>query len=142
MNYGPEERLVFRTLFLGGALVLLLDFRALSWTGMFMAMRSKSHSRAVLSTVGRVLLPPWAGIFAFALFGMAGQGLSSGTVETFVLLWLGAGAINSLALAANARSWLLDEFRTLAASVRVEPLETSESGLWAWRTRLADPGVL
>ena len=142
LNYGPEERLVFRTLFLGGALVLLLDFRALSWTGMFMAMRSKSHSRAVLSTVGRVLLPPWAGIFAFALFGMAGQGLSSGTVETFVLLWLGAGAINSLALAANARSWLLDEFRTLAASVRVEPLETSESGLWAWRTRLADPGVL
>ena len=55
---GLEERALFRTIFLGGALLLPLDFYALSWMGMLMGLRSKSHSRAVLSTLGRVLVLP------------------------------------------------------------------------------------
>lgn len=118
MNMDREFRTMFRTIFLGGALLLLADFRALSWVGMLMALRAKNHARAVLATLGRVLLPPWAGIFFFVMLGVVGRGLSTATVRTIVFLWLLGGAIFSFSMAAGAERRLLNQFRALASRVK------------------------
>ena len=139
MNVGDHERNTFRTMFVGGAVALWLDFRALSWTGMLLALRSKSHSRAVLSTLGRVMLLPWAGIFAFVIIGEIGRGLSGAAVGTFVFIWFLVGAILSLTAAAKAKRQLADDFRRLATGVNEKPLIASRSGLWLWRGQAVNP---
>jgi hypothetical protein len=137
----PEGRTTFCGMLLGGALVLLLDVRALSWVGMLTALRSKSHARAVLATLGRVMLLPWLGIFIFVMLTIVRQGMSDNTINELVILWFVGGAIISLTAAAKAKRRLLSQFRTLAYGAKVKLLKNpSRPNPLAWRIEVPDPG--
>src|SRR5206468_12531062 len=41
---------------------LLADFRTIRTTGLLRAIHSRNHNRAILSTLMRVMLPPWIAI--------------------------------------------------------------------------------
>ena len=43
--------------------VLLMDFQAIVWLGMWNGLTAKNHQRAVLQTVGQIMTPSWLAIF-------------------------------------------------------------------------------
>src|SRR5262249_18453958 len=63
LQIGERDVPLFLEVFLGGALMLFLDFNTLGTVGIWMALRAKRPSRAILATIGRVLFLPWAAIF-------------------------------------------------------------------------------
>ena len=67
----PTDQAIFIELFLGGILMLLVDFNALQTVGMWMAIRAQRQQRAVLGTLGRVMLVPWAGILLVVFLSRA-----------------------------------------------------------------------
>jgi ABC-type transport system involved in multi-copper enzyme maturation permease subunit len=89
---------------LGGAATLLVDFYALGWVGMWMALRSNRHSRAIVATLARVILTPWVAIAFLVLMTMGGQFLNAEFITMFALLWFGLGAVIEIAFAVRARA--------------------------------------
>jgi hypothetical protein len=114
VDVGTEARRMFTWIFLGGILELFLDYRALVCVGMWMGARGQKHHRAVLATLGRVMLGPWLGIFLIVFLGMAGVFLSSGSAESVCAIWFIAGILYSLVIGLAARKRLLTEFRRIA----------------------------
>ena len=113
MNDG-ETLMIFSSFFVGGAILLFLDFRALSWVGMSEALRGQRQHRAVLSTLARALLPGWLAIFVFVFIGIAGVVREKG-ILTFYLVWFLANALIATVLAIGRRHEVLTRFRQLAA---------------------------
>ncbi|PWU10997.1 MAG: hypothetical protein C5B50_24285 [Verrucomicrobia bacterium] len=101
---------------IGGAVMLGLDFYALSWIGMSRALLSKRYHWAVLGTIGRLVAVPWLSAFLVYLFLMSDvlRG-EPGEMTGLLVLWLGAGAVVDLILAVRARRRLEAQFRQLAA---------------------------
>src|SRR5262245_53418470 len=71
VQIGERDIPIFLELFLGGVLMLYLDFNTLGTVGIWMALRAKRPSRAILATIGRVMFLPWAAIFLLFLLGQA-----------------------------------------------------------------------
>jgi ABC-type transport system involved in multi-copper enzyme maturation permease subunit len=90
-----------------GAL-LLVDSYCLCWVGMLRGLMARDSGRAILATLGRILLLPWL-YFAFG----ATIFLESSPGE-LALLWLFLSGLNDLIFLANARSILIQHFRILA----------------------------
>ncbi|MBI3191108.1 MAG: hypothetical protein HYZ36_00460, partial [Pedosphaera parvula] len=109
-----ETLLIFSCFFVGGAVLLFLDFHALSWGGMAEALRGKRQHRAVLSTLARTLLPGWVAIFVFVFIGISGSVREEG-ILTFYLVWFLANALLAVVTASGRRRELLSNFRQLAA---------------------------
>lgn len=113
----------------GNVLVLMTDFYAMGWAGMWAGLRGKNHHRAVLITLARILVLPWLGFLLLALGGAL-----DGPVEKVQLalgLWFIAGMVNDLFWARWARNKLLKQFRPCAASVlptrpRISPIARLE----------------
>jgi ABC-type transport system involved in cytochrome c biogenesis permease component len=103
-------------MFLGSAVMLIMDFFALGWVGMWRALRAKKHHRAVLSTLAQVLLPPWIALFLFWMILVNSRNVSSRRVASWLLIWFILGGINDLVVALWARSKLRKQFRRCAAS--------------------------
>jgi ABC-type transport system involved in cytochrome c biogenesis permease component len=110
-----EPQRVFGFCLVGGLVVLGLDFHALGWVGMLMGLRSRRHSRAVWATLSRVLLPPWLTIVLFLMSTMFGNGPSTRTLETLVVVWFLFGALLSALEGSWAKTYLLTQFRERAA---------------------------
>jgi hypothetical protein len=127
---------------LTGFFLLVADLVTLSWVGMWRALVSRSHNLATVSTVGRVLLLPWA------LFGVVvGTGSAWYTLvlgkewspgwKFYVELWLGLGLATDLAFGLTAWWTLRTRFRELALR-RFNP---APSALALWLGLEDSPGA-
>lgn len=83
---------------LGGIALLACDFRALVTVGMRAALSAKNHSRAVLSTLGQVMLPPWLAILGLSVLDSCGP---AGSIICFGL-WIAVGLLTDLVVSARA----------------------------------------
>jgi ABC-type transport system involved in cytochrome c biogenesis permease component len=106
LRMGPQDRAVFCELVLGGVVVLLADIYALSWVGMWMGLRARRHHRAILGTLGRVMLAPWLVLLFFWFLGTSGA--LGGPNEAFFifLLWHGFGLAIDIVFATRANAEL------------------------------------
>jgi ABC-type multidrug transport system permease subunit len=114
---GSDDRWIFSELCLGGALVLLVDALALAWVGMWMGLRARRHHRAILATLGRILLPPWLIMFCY-MFSHMGGGMGSGELAVTFGLWYLLSLALDLILLATAREGLLNNLRESAVPAR------------------------
>src|ERR1051325_2474885 len=112
----PEAIATFSAALLGGGLLLLLDFRALGWVGMSLAVQGKRYHRALLGTLARVMLGPWLAIFFTFLLGSSGAlRFSNWDPLVFVIIWLSFAVVCDVIFAERARTKLELEFRTICA---------------------------
>jgi hypothetical protein len=105
-HMNDKDRVVFSEMFIGGALLLVLDAVALSWVGMSMALNKRGHHRAIYSTFARVMLPPWLAIFLFIFLSIGGTNFNGSDMIGFVGLWLFGCVIVDLVMGATARAGL------------------------------------
>jgi ABC-type transport system involved in multi-copper enzyme maturation permease subunit len=106
LRMGGNDRVVFSEMFIGGALMLVLDAFALSWVGMSMALKKRGHHRAIYSTFARVMLPPWLAILLFIFLGIGGTHFNGDDMIGLVGLWLFGSVIVDLVQAGAARRGL------------------------------------
>jgi ABC-type transport system involved in cytochrome c biogenesis permease component len=113
LEMDPEDQGIFIELFAGGFLVLLLDFRALVWAGMWNGLSARNHPRAALRTVGQVMLIPW--VMMFLLIFMERHVNGAGEAALIFALWFGAGIVVDVVVIARAKGRLADRFRSAVA---------------------------
>jgi hypothetical protein len=107
LHMNARDQALFLELFVGGIVVLFVDFWALHTVGMCMAVRARKHHRAVLGTLGRMMLVPWAGIFLWVFLMMTrASGTSESELAMIFALWFTAGIINDLVVEVWARAGL------------------------------------
>lgn len=104
---------------LAGMLMLVADLVALSWVGMWRALVAKSHNRATISTLARVLVLPWLLFGAVVGVGNVWYGLALGKEwapgwQFHLALWLGLGLAADLVFGLAAWWQLHSRFRELA----------------------------
>jgi len=120
LNMGTEETALLGALCLGGIVLLVGDFYALSWVGMRMGLRINLHRRAILATFAQVMLPSWLGVLVL-LFIMGSGGFGAGMTMAATAVWLSASLVLDLLLAVRAKTGLLLELRPTAGSARPAP---------------------
>jgi ABC-type transport system involved in cytochrome c biogenesis permease component len=112
---GTEGTVVLCELLIGGSVMLFVDFSVLGWVGMWMAMINKRHHRAVMSTLARVILAPWAANFFLVLLTIGGAGLTFATSLALSPLWFGLAIVLEEAFRARAKVGLLAALRQITA---------------------------
>ena len=111
LNMHGKDLLIFCELFLGGISLLLFDFAALSWVGMWHSI-TRTGVRAALITVLKVMGIPWLLIVLL----MSAQPRVDQTGIFFIFgFWITTGVVIDLVIIANARRQLSQHFRTAAA---------------------------
>lgn len=107
LSMSPTDQAIFVELFLGGVVTLFVDFNALQTVGMWVALRTRRQQRAVLGTLGRVMLAPWTGILLLVFLGMTRTlNPSEGGLATIFAFWFITGIVNDLVVSAQARAAL------------------------------------
>jgi hypothetical protein len=107
-----EAARTFCEVLFGGAAVMLVDFYAMGWVGMWQALRTRKHHRAILGTLARVLLAPWLAVL-FLVFLTAGGGIhSEGEIQLMIAFWFGLGATVAWVFAARAKMGLKEELES------------------------------
>jgi len=121
LRMNGDDRVVFCEMYIGGAIMLVLDAFALSWVGMAMAMKKRGHHRAIYATFARVMLPPWLAILLFIFLGIGGGRINSGDMIGFISLWLIGSVIIDLIQAGAARTRLtgLLRERSIQQNIRI-----------------------
>ena len=118
LHMGTSDRRIFTGIFLGGIAALFADSFALSWIGIEMGLRGKRHHRAVLATLGRVLLPNWLCAFLLVFVAQSSTGMSETVWSILIMIWFLLGFGIDLELGLLAKRRLLRRFREIAS----EPL--------------------
>jgi ABC-type transport system involved in cytochrome c biogenesis permease component len=114
-----DEIIMASEVFIGSAVLLWLDARALIWLGMWRGLTAKKYPRSVVQTWGQVMLPPWLAFFLFIVTGpVLFRGLDQGTMEFFIFLWFGLGAAIDVLSIAWARQSLFSRLRSAVAEGR------------------------
>src|ERR1035441_7795304 len=95
LSMTPTEQAIFMELFLGGILLLFMDSRAIRTVGMWLALRARKQHRAVLGTLARVMLVPWAGVFLL-VFLTSVRTFNPSQIDLAVIFasWFMVGIIN------------------------------------------------
>jgi len=106
-----EDQLIFCELFLGGTLLLLVDFAALSWAGMWHGV-TRTGMRSVVVTVLKVMGLPW---LLIVLLISTQPNVSEIGIFFIFGSWIITGLIIDLVIIANARRRLAQHFRAAAA---------------------------
>ncbi len=122
-NWLGPDRTIFGIIFAGGIVLLLADCFVIGPVSVWSALTTTRHTRAILKTIRTVLLPSWVAILCFWFIGMTSRGLSSGAVETMVVLWVLFGLAVDAALLAVSRTRLNSNFRALVATGSSRSLE-------------------
>ncbi|MDB6033069.1 MAG: type transporter [Verrucomicrobiales bacterium] len=91
LHMNGKDRGIFTEIFVGGLLVLFADFAALRWAGIWAGLISAKHYRAVLLTMGKIMLIPWVCIFllVFMVRGSNGPGEAATVFGLWFALSLG-----------------------------------------------------
>jgi len=113
MHMNARDKIAFSELFLGGIVVLLTDFYALGWVGMWRGLVTTKHPRAVAGTVGRVLGPGWLAMFLLFVVQPSFRGPDA-PIYVFAA-WLFIGVVVDAIFGMIARYRLRVEFRRVAA---------------------------
>jgi len=100
---------------IGGALMLAVDFQALTWVGMWMGLTKPRHHRAILATLARIMLVPWVAIFVLVLLTIGGGSIDFSTFLNLSLLWFGLAAVIESTFIARAKVGLLEAFRQISS---------------------------
>jgi hypothetical protein len=108
-----EDLVIFLELFLGGIIMLVLDFYTLGWVGMWRGLNSTKHHRAVVGTVLRVMGIPWGFVFLLVFMRIGFRG-PEGVMITFGI-WFLTGAVVDVIVGVVARQRLHALFRWTAA---------------------------
>jgi ABC-type multidrug transport system permease subunit len=111
LGMSDGDQLIFCELFGGGILLLLVDFAALSWAGMWHSI-TRTGARAVALTVLKVMGIPW--LLIVLLISTQPRVRHTGIMLIFGS-WIVTGLIVDLVIIANARTNLLRRFRSAAA---------------------------
>jgi len=137
-DMGPNVALLFSSFFLGGIVLLWVDFRAIGWLGMWTALSGIRQHRAVLNTLARILGPPWLAIFLFVAMMVSGGGSSLGTVFVCWMVWFVLSIVSARMVAVKRKRELFDGFRQLAAGDKPSPV-SEKPRLWSpeWETTRA-----
>jgi ABC-type transport system involved in cytochrome c biogenesis permease component len=114
LHMDAEVIVVFSLFFLGGVVLLWVDFKGIGWLGLWMGLRGLRHHRAALNTWSRILVPPWVLIFLF-IFTAAQGGVSRDTLIFSWMIWLSLSIVNAHIAVMHRKSELLHSFRRLAA---------------------------
>jgi len=133
LSMSSTDQAIFLEIFLGGTLVLFLDFKTLQTVGTWMALRARRHHRAVLGTLGRVMLVPWAGVFMLVFLVMT-RTFQPSEIKLSVTfgLWFMAGILTDLVSNARARAGLKRGLRFWVAGSETAEQQTSHAhGPWA-----------
>lgn len=124
-----EPASVLTEILLGGSVLMLADFHALGWVGMWMGLRQKQHHRAILATLGRIMVIPWLGLLFCYFLGVSGFIRNQESVMVLLFFWYSGSLGLDLALAGWARTELVHSLRRVSAepdapeSVRNSPSE-------------------
>jgi ABC-type transport system involved in cytochrome c biogenesis permease component len=102
-------------IFVWGTVVLWLDGHALMHAGMFTGLKARSHHKAALGTVLRVLVPPWAGVVLFFLFIMLPGGLTEAGFVFCMNGWFVLCALLDVVLILHMKTMLEANLRRLCA---------------------------
>ncbi|MDB6019480.1 MAG: type transporter [Pedosphaera sp.] len=108
-----DDQFIFIELFLGGILMLVMDFWALGWVGMWRGLNAQKHHRAVIRTLIQIMAIPWVIIF-FLIFLQQGFRSAGSAAFTFGC-WFGVGAIVDLVSSRAARRKLEQQLRSAAS---------------------------
>ena len=127
LGMGTSDRRIFTIIFLCGILALLADSFALSSIGMEQGVRGKRQPRAVLATLGRVLLPNWLGAFLLVFVAQSGKGISDTGWGILITSWFLLGLGIDLVLGLRAKRRLQRRFREIASG----PLSKEMRAKWA-----------
>jgi ABC-type transport system involved in multi-copper enzyme maturation permease subunit len=135
---GPEERaqtVAFWTAFM---LMLVADLAALYWVGMWQGLAARNPGRAVTTSLGRILVVPWAVIAVLALLwvlrAVTIRPSADPTWQVTVGVWFFVGIATDLGFGGHARHKLLTEFRRTAQERYGSPV-----GFWNRLLRGANP---
>lgn len=124
--------------FSAGIVMLVADLITLAWVGMSKGLMAKTLNHAIIQTIARVLVVPWAA------FGLAATGANlysalwtqSGWTPGWAFYlrwWFGLGIVFNLFFLRIARGRLLGRFRQIARR-RYDP-EVSRFVIWARRLK-------
>jgi ABC-type transport system involved in multi-copper enzyme maturation permease subunit len=127
LGMGSSDQRIFTGIFLGGIVALFADSFALSWVGMEMGLRGKRQHRAVLATLGRLLLPNWLLAFLLVFVANSRSGISDAQAATMVACWFVFGFGIDLALGLRAKWRLHRRFREIAAGPLSKPLKVGRA---------------
>jgi len=127
-NRRPESRPMMPAIWLAGMLLLVTDSWALAWVSMAMALRARNQHRAILGTLLRVLVLPWALGGTVALVLQVWAALAPGSPwspgwKFYLGLWFGLGLAADLLFGLLARRGLLHRFRQFAVP-QLAPMST------------------
>lgn len=123
----PGEPLrIISLMLLGGIALLYLDTFALTRTGMWTALTTTRHTRAVLRTLRRVMLLPWVAILLLYLMGTLGRSPGEGMVEILLAIWFFIGIVLDLVFGTLAESNLRGNFRAAAAGVYPRRIQATD----------------
>ena len=121
----PADQTEMVCIFLSGMVVLVLDYYALSWAGLWAGLSARNFSQALISILLLILSLPWI-IFGVSLILYE----SSGGYQRFHLKfghvlgwWLLLNGLVSVSCMTVARRKLQNEFRTVAAQ-RYAPVQS------------------
>jgi ABC-type transport system involved in multi-copper enzyme maturation permease subunit len=114
LSMSADDRLMFGDIFAGGAAVLVMDFYALGWVGMWRGLNARQHHSAVVATLGQIMGLPLVFIFLLIVMEPAFRGISGPIIA--MALWFGISMALDLASGMVARKRLLAEFRARVAA--------------------------
>lgn len=118
MGMPGEPLTIFSLILLGGIVMLYLDRFALTRAGMWAALTTQRHARAVLSTVRWIMLASWLAILLLFFLVNLRAGIRQGTFEVLVVLWFFIGLVVDGVVATTAEARLRGNFRAAAAGVQ------------------------
>jgi hypothetical protein len=82
-----RDQSIFCELFLGGTLMLFLDFYAFQQLGLWLGLKAKRHHRAVVGTLFRIMGLPWLAAFLITFVGVR----SAMQAATVFAIWFALG---------------------------------------------------
>jgi hypothetical protein len=120
MRMSSDDAVVFVEMFVGGAVMLVADFFAMHWVGMWMALHTRRHHRAIFATLARVMLAPWIGILLFVFIGMSGGRIGRDEVLVLSVLWFLFSVALDAIVGVRAKVRLFQEFRLTPSAFDVK----------------------
>jgi ABC-type transport system involved in multi-copper enzyme maturation permease subunit len=121
LHMGRVDTAIFLELFIGGLILLPLDFKAIETIGFCSALRAKRHSRAILATLGRVMGVPWAAVFLLVFLMMGFRG-SPDTAAVVFALWFVIGILTDVVIIVRAGETLRRGLRyCLTEETKIRP---------------------
>ena len=112
-RFDLETFIMFSQVLGGGALFLFIDFHTLIWVSLKQGLTKKKLNRSIFTTLGRVMLPAWLGLFV--LVGLLAGGGSQTTAMVFTLIWQLAALSYSWQLIRSSKAEIKQRFHDLVS---------------------------